>query len=97
MVGDYNTLQDIEKAARENIIDLGALATKMRDYWQERNRPGRRKEVNIKITNRECELILISVAISMDRVAGKKGSEGVLATLGATNLGLLGNRELDLD
>ena len=97
MVGEFTSLQDIERAARENIIDFTALATKMRDYWQERNRPGRRKEVDIKITNKECELILISIALSLDKIAGKKGSESVLATLGATNLGLLGNRELDLD
>ena len=97
MVGDYTSIKDIEKAARENIIDLGALATKMREYWEERNRKGRRKEVEIKITNKESELILITIALTMDKVAGRKGSESVLSTLGVTNLGILGNRELDLD
>jgi hypothetical protein len=81
---------------KNNPAVFGALSTKIDELRLKiMNRKRAPKEdKNIKLTQRECNLILSAIALSMDRALGNGGD--YVPPIGAEVLSELGRRDLDI-
>lgn len=96
---ELRSISDFDEFVKTNIPEFVALSQKAETLWtqiQSKIDKRRRKEIDIKFTRRECQLMIVAVALSLDR-SGRGEATDILSRLGLSNLGLLGNRTLDLE